>query len=44
MAIPQLYGEIAYKDVKVKAGHFASPVGHHGLDMAVNSTNTLPYT
>lgn len=44
MAIPQMYGEVAYKDMKIKAGHFASPVGYFGLDMAANLFNTLPYT
>jgi hypothetical protein len=44
LAIPQMYGEVAYKDVKVKAGHFASPVGYLGLDMSANAVNTLPYT
>jgi hypothetical protein len=43
-ALPQMYGEVAYKDVKVKAGHFASPVGYLGLDMSSNVVNTLPYT
>lgn len=44
MAIPQMYGEVAYKDLKIKAGHFASPVGYFGLDMSANLFNTLPYT
>lgn len=44
IAFPQLYGEIAYKSVKVKAGHFVSPVGYFTVDTTQNFFNTLPYT
>jgi hypothetical protein len=27
-AIPQLYGEVAYNDLKVKMGHFYTPIGY----------------
>ena len=27
-AMPQLYGEVAYNDVKVKIGHFYTPIGY----------------
>ena len=44
MALPQLYAEAAYKNVKVKAGHFVSPVGYFTVDTSQNFFNTLPYT
>src|SRR5579872_5605826 len=43
-ALPQFYLETAYKKVKVKWGHFISPVGYFTVDMTQNFFNTLPYT
>ena len=44
IAFPQFYGELAYKSVKVKVGHFISPVGYFTVDTTQNFFNTLPYT
>jgi len=44
ISIPQLYLELAYKNFKVKAGHFYSPVGYFTVDTSLNFFNTLPYT
>lgn len=43
-ALPQFYIETAYKNVKIKWGHFISPVGYFTVDMTQNFFNTLPYT
>ena len=44
LAIPNLYAEVAYKKLKVKAGHFVSPVGYFTIDTSQNFFNTIPYT
>ena len=44
LAIPSLYAEVAYKKLKVKAGHFVSPVGYFTIDTSQNFFNTIPYT
>lgn len=44
IALPQFYGEVAYKKLKVKVGHFLSPVGYFTVDTSQNFFNTLPYT
>jgi hypothetical protein len=44
LAIPNLYGELAYKKLKIKAGHFISPVGYYTVDTTQNFFNTIPYT
>ena len=44
LAIPQFYGEVAYKKLKIKAGHFISPVGYFTVDTSQNFFNTIPYT
>ena len=44
IAIPQFYIEAAYKKLKLKMGHFISPVGYFTVDMTQNFFNTLPYT
>ena len=44
LAIPQFYGEIAYKSTKTKIGHYISPVGYNTVDSGANFFNTLPYT
>ena len=44
LAIPNLYAEAAYKKLKVKAGHFISPVGYYTVDTSQNFFNTIPYT
>lgn len=44
LAMPQLYAEVAYNDLKVKMGHFLSPVGYFVVPTTGNFFNTLPYT
>src|SRR4029079_6965991 len=44
LAIPQLYGEVAYNDVNVKVGRFYSPVGYYVVGTANNFFPLLPYT
>jgi hypothetical protein len=44
LALPQFYGEIAYNDLKVKVGHFISPVGYYTVGTYNNFFNTIPYT
>lgn len=44
LAIPQAYGEVAYNDLKVKIGHFLSPVGYFVVPATGNFFNRLPYT
>jgi hypothetical protein len=44
LAIPQLYGEVAYNDLSVKVGHFYSPVGYYVVGTANNFFPVLPYT
>lgn len=43
-ALPQFYAELAYKKVKIKAGHFISPIGYFTVDTTQNFFNTIPYT
>jgi len=43
-AMPQAYAEVAYKKLKVKLGHFYSPVGYQVFDSSQNFFATLPYT
>jgi Putative beta-barrel porin-2, OmpL-like. bbp2 len=44
LAIPQFYGEVAYKKLKVKVGHFISPIGYFTVDTTQNFFSTIPYT
>lgn len=44
IALPQAYLETAYADVKIKWGHFVSPVGYFTVDTTHNFFSTLPYT
>ncbi len=44
LALPQLYGEIAYNDLTVKVGHFISPVGYYTVGTANNFFPIIPYT
>jgi hypothetical protein len=44
LAMPQLYAEIAWNDLTVKAGHFASPVGYYTIGTNNNFFAFLPYT
>ena len=44
LALPQIYGEVAYKKLKVKLGHFISPIGYFTVDTTQNFFNTIPYT
>lgn len=44
LALPQLYIETAYKKLKVKWGHYGSPVGYFVLDTTQNFFSSLPYT
>ncbi len=43
-AFTQFYGEIARNNLKVKVGHFYSPVGYEGVQTVGNFFTTLPYT
>lgn len=43
LALPQIYGEVAYRDTKVKLGHFYHPGGYTGFDPVkgiLGNTNT----
>lgn len=44
VALPQAYFETAWRDVKVKWGHFISPIGYFTVDTTQNFFFTLPYT
>jgi hypothetical protein len=44
LALQQFYGEVAYNDLKVKIGHFISPVGFYTVGTFNNFFNTIPYT
>jgi hypothetical protein len=44
LAVPQLYGEVAYNDLSVKIGRFFSPVGYYVIGQANNFFPVLPYT
>jgi hypothetical protein len=44
VALPQAYMEVAYNDLKVKLGHFISPVGYFTVGTFNNFFNTIPYT
>lgn len=44
LSLPQFYGEVAFNDLKVKVGHFLSPVGYFAIPTTANFFNTLPYT
>ena len=44
LAFPQFYAEVAYKKLKIKAGHFISPIGYYTVDTTQNFFNTIPYT
>jgi putative OmpL-like beta-barrel porin-2 len=44
LAVPQLYGEVAYNDLSVKVGRFFSPVGYYVIGTANNFFPVLPYT
>jgi len=44
VALPNMYVETAYKKLKVKAGHFISPIGYFTVDTTQNFFNTIPYT
>lgn len=44
IAIPQFYGDIAYKKWKLRVGHFISPIGYFTVDTTQNFFNTIPYT
>ncbi|HQU46526.1 MAG TPA: outer membrane beta-barrel protein, partial [Pirellulales bacterium] len=44
LAIPTAYAEVAYNDLKVKIGHFISPVGFYTVGTYNNFFNTIPYT
>ena len=34
--MPQIYGEVAYNDVKVKIGHFYTPIGYEVVQATGN--------
>jgi hypothetical protein len=44
VAIPALYGEIAYNDLNIKAGRFVSPVGFYTVGQGNNFFSYIPYT
>jgi Putative beta-barrel porin-2, OmpL-like. bbp2 len=44
LALQQFYGEAAYNNLKVKFGHFLSPVGYFVVPTPQNFFNSLPYT
>jgi hypothetical protein len=44
LAVPQLYGEVAYNDLTVKVGRWFSPVGYYVIGTANNFFPVLPYT
>jgi Putative beta-barrel porin-2, OmpL-like. bbp2 len=44
LSMPQAYVETAWRDVKVKWGHFISPIGYFTVDTTQNFFFTLPYT
>jgi hypothetical protein len=44
LAIPALYGEIAYNDLNIKAGRFVSPVGYYTVGQGNNFFSYIPYT
>ena len=44
LALPQFYFETAYKKLKIKTGHFISPIGYFTVDTTQNFFNTIPYT
>lgn len=44
LAIPQFYSEVAYKKLKIKTGHFISPIGYQTVDTTQNFFSTIPYT
>lgn len=44
LAIPQLYGDLAYKSLKLRVGHIISPVGYFTVDTTQNIFMTIPYT
>lgn len=44
LALPNLYAEAALNNMKVKLGHFTSPVGYFAVGTYNNFFNVLPYT
>ncbi|MFN0021914.1 MAG: outer membrane beta-barrel protein [Pirellulaceae bacterium] len=44
LAVPALYGEIAYNDLNVKIGRFVSPVGFYTVGQGNNFFSFIPYT
>jgi hypothetical protein len=43
-AFPSAFGEIAYKNLKVKVGRYISPIGYFNVNTTLNFFNTIPYT
>jgi hypothetical protein len=44
LAIPNAYIDVAYNDLKMKVGHWISPVGYYTVGTYMNFFNTIPYT
>ncbi|MDX1945759.1 MAG: outer membrane beta-barrel protein [Pirellulaceae bacterium] len=44
LAVPAMYGEVAYNNLTVKVGRFVSPVGYYTIGTANNYFPILPYT
>ncbi len=43
LAVPALYGELAYNDLNIKVGRFISPVGYHTVGQGNNFFSFIPY-
>lgn len=44
LALPNLYGDVAYNNWTLRVGHFASPVGYYAIGTNNNFFPVLPYT
>jgi hypothetical protein len=44
LAMPQIYGEVAYNDLSVKLGHFYTPIGYEVVPATGNFFYTHAYT
>ncbi len=43
VAVPAIYGELAYNDLSIKIGRFISPVGYHTVGQGNNFFSFIPY-
>lgn len=44
IALPNMYIDVAYNDLRMKVGHWISPVGYYTVGTYQNFFNTIPYT